>query len=212
MAINKSMVFDYRALRFLMGFIALAMPLIVTVRAEVALTSISASYYTSARDLFVGMLFVVGAFLWAYKGNTRTQSNASKVASLAAILVALFPTPEDECASNPAGYIHFGSAAVLFLILTYFCWVPFRNDTRGQGIKQNRRAVVYAWSGFVMLASILVIVAASLLMDCHEVAKLRIIYYGEAAALTAFGFAWIVSGKTIPYFADKEESLKLFAR
>jgi hypothetical protein len=40
----------------------------------------------------------------------------------------------------------------------------------------------------------------------------RITYWGEAIALVAFGVAWIVAGKYIPLFVDKEEELHLFRK
>lgn len=66
-------VFDYRTLRLLTGLIALCLPFLVSLRASPELSSISASYYTEARDLFVGMIFVVAAFMWAYQGHSKRQ-------------------------------------------------------------------------------------------------------------------------------------------
>ena len=206
----RNLVFDYRALRLMMGMIAMSLPFVVTYRAQEPLSSISASYHTSARDLFVGQLFVVGAFLWAYRGQSQFQAMASRLASLAAVCVALFPTPDQGESTSATGYIHFGAAGVLFLILTYFCFVPFLGDTWGAGIKQMRRAIVYLFCGCVMLLSMAILLYSWLAMDPEVVAQKRLVYYGEAAALIAFGFAWMVSGKFIPYFADDDEALRLF--
>jgi len=76
-------VFDYRTLRLLIGLIAFSLPLVVELLATATIPSISASYYTEARDAFVGMLFIVGAFLWAYNGHTDWQGRWSKVAAVA---------------------------------------------------------------------------------------------------------------------------------
>ncbi|MEO5888515.1 MAG: hypothetical protein ABIQ77_12725, partial [Anaerolineales bacterium] len=43
---------------------------VIIITAEIT-SSISASYYTDARDVFVGLLFVIGAFLLAYNGRSR---------------------------------------------------------------------------------------------------------------------------------------------
>ena len=64
-------VFDYRALRLLMGLIAFTLPFVVILFSSVDdLSSISASYHTKARNVFVGLLFVVSAFFlglqWAF--------------------------------------------------------------------------------------------------------------------------------------------------
>jgi len=89
---TKSTVFDYRLLRFFIGFIAFALPIVVTIVASRDLSSISASYYTDGRDWFVGMLFIVGSFLLAYNGHSLKEEVASKLAAFAAFGVALFPT------------------------------------------------------------------------------------------------------------------------
>jgi hypothetical protein len=51
------------------GVIAFSLPFVFSAIANSSLGSMSGSYYTSARDVFVGMLFIVGAFLWAYNGH-----------------------------------------------------------------------------------------------------------------------------------------------
>jgi hypothetical protein len=43
-------IFDYKALRLMLGIIALTLPFIVTAIAQMPLPSISASYFTEARD------------------------------------------------------------------------------------------------------------------------------------------------------------------
>jgi hypothetical protein len=66
---KENLVFDYRTIRGLIGLITLLLPAAVSILATEALDSISWSYYTDARDVFVGALFVVGAFLISYKGH-----------------------------------------------------------------------------------------------------------------------------------------------
>lgn len=140
---NKNIVFDYRALRLLMGIIALALPFVVTFLSSEKLSSISASYHAETRDAFVGMLFVVSAFLFAYNGHSSKESIASKTASLTAISVALFPTSCDGCMPNIISILHLLAAALLFSILAYFCFAPFRHDTKGQPGKKGRRSKIY---------------------------------------------------------------------
>lgn len=55
---DSNKVFDYRALRLVMGLIAFALPIVASAVSSTQLTSISASYYTEARDVFVGLLFL----------------------------------------------------------------------------------------------------------------------------------------------------------
>jgi hypothetical protein len=69
---KENLVFDYHTIRLLIGFISLSFPWIVMWRAGKITSSLSWSYYTEARDIFVGLLFVIGAFLISYKGHKPT--------------------------------------------------------------------------------------------------------------------------------------------
>jgi NADH:ubiquinone oxidoreductase subunit 6 (subunit J) len=60
-----------------------------------------------------------------------------------------------------------------------------------------------------MIVCMLVIAGASLQLSAETISNLRVVYWGEAVALIAFGIAWFVSGKALPLIADKEERLKL---
>ena len=68
----ENLVFSPYTLRLIVGFIAFALPPFVIVITATITSSISASYHTNARDVFVGLLFVIGAFLLAYNGRSRT--------------------------------------------------------------------------------------------------------------------------------------------
>lgn len=196
-----------------MGLIALTLPEIVVVLAGKSLTSISASYYSDARDMFVGQLFVVGAFLFAYNGHSEGESYASKVASLAALCVAYFPTACDSCAADVSTKVHYLAATLLFSILAYFCFIPFQKGLRNSpGRGKARRRWIYFICGSVMIACMVVMAASKLFMSQEMLMKWSITFWGEAFALTAFGLAWIASGKTFRLIADKEEIYRPFRR
>ena len=203
-------VFDYRMLRLFMGVIALSLPYAVIFLSQDSLTSVSASYYSDARDTFVGMLFIVGAFLWAYNGHTFRQAVVSKIASVAAFFVGFFPTACDGCAVSLSSIAHFSAAAVLFSALAYFCLGPFREKTSGQSGKTGRRAAIYLVCGWLMVAAMLIALAAWLFVEEATVAKLRIVFWVELVALNAFGIAWITAGKWLPMLVDEEDALVIF--
>ena len=209
-ATSQNPVFDYRALRLLMGIIAFSLAPLVTIIAMKLLPSVSASYYTNAQDVFVGLLFIVGAFLWAYNGHTLPQTITSKIASIAALLVALFPTACETCETDPAAIVHTVSAVLLFSILAFFCLGPFRKKTKGQPGKPGRRSKIYLVCGIVMVAVMVIGVVAVLVLDRETVDKIAVIYWVEAIALTAFGVAWITAGKALPFLVDERERLHLF--
>ena len=203
-------VFDYRALRLLMGIIAVALPIVVSAISTTALSSISASYHTESRDFFVGLLFVVAAFLWAYNGHSPAESHWSKTASVAAAVVALLPAACDTCPTTAVSVTHYVAAGVLFSILAYFCFVYFRMKTKGMPGKKGRRSKIYFVCGLIMVACMLAALVANFVLPPQTLKALRVTYWAEAIALAAFGLAWIVAGKYIPWFVDREEALHLF--
>jgi len=206
---NSNKVFDYRALRLLMGVIAFALPIIVTIVSTTRLSSISASYHTEARDIFVGLIFVVSAFMLAYKGHTTTEAWVSTVACIAAAVAALFPTNCNTCAPDLASRIHYFAAAVLFGILAYFCLGPFRKNTKGQGGKKGRRAKIYWVCGWAIVACMLTIGIAKYILPEEAIKTIRVTYWAEVLALDAFGVAWMVAGKVFKPLVDDEEALKI---
>jgi hypothetical protein len=209
---SSAAVFDYRALRLLVGFIAFALPFVVSLIASNQLSSISASYHTEARDLFVGMLFFVSAFLWAYNGHSSNESRASKIAAIAAILVAIFPTSCDVCALDLKAIMHYCAAVLLFTILAYFCFVPFRKNTKAKGGKKGRRSKIYFICGCTIVGSMLSIGIAQLTMSDATIKTLSMTYWAEAIALIAFGIAWIVAGKYFGLLVEPDEALHLFGK
>ena len=209
---NTSPIFDYKALRLMVGIIALTLPVLVTLVAGQEIASVSASYHTDARNYFVGLLFVVGALMLAYNGHSSLEALASKVGATSAIVVALIPTDEFCGESTRASTIHLAAAVLLFLILAWFCFGPFRKNTKGQPGKKGRRAKFYFVCGSVMIVSMAVGVIGKFVWSCEELVTLNLTYWVEAIALGAFGVAWIVAGKIIPMLVDDDEALKLFRR
>lgn len=202
-------VFDYRALRLTVGLVAFGLPIVTWLISSESISSISASYHTDARDVFVGSLFVIGALLLAYNGHTSQEKLVSKGASLAAIIVALFPTNCKGCDPDIKSVIHYIAAVILFSIIAYFCLGPFRKNTKGQKGKKGRRAIIYLVSGLIIVGSMMGIGAAELILSEEIKNALAITFVGEFVALWAFGVAWIVAGKVLPALADEEDRLML---
>ena len=202
-------VFDYRALRLLMGLIAFTLPFVVSLISLSPLSSSSAAYHTEARDVFVGMLFIVASFLWAYNGHTTKQAWASKVASITAIIVALYPTSCGTCETDLKSTIHYMGAAILFAILAYFCFGPFREKTKGQPGKKGRRSKIYYICGWIMILCILAVGISKITLPDEAIKALKITYWAEAIALVAFGVAWITAGKFLSPLVNEEEALKI---
>jgi len=203
-------IFDYRTLRLLVGVIAFALPFVVTIIASESLPSVSASYFSEARDLFVGLMFIVSAFLLAYNGHSIPQAIASKVAAVAAACVAIFPTSKTCEPSTWVSITHTASAVVLLSILVYFCLGPFRKNTWGMGGRKRLRVIVYVGCGLVMIGAMLAGAYGMFVLGCDEREESRIIYWVEAIALVAFGVAWFVAGKWLRFMVDGDEELRFF--
>src|SRR5215211_6484337 len=72
-----NLVFDHRTLRLIVGGIAFSFSFVVLLLATTITSSISSSYHTNARDVFVGFLFVIGVLLIAYKGHRHKPANSN---------------------------------------------------------------------------------------------------------------------------------------
>jgi len=196
---------DHRTLKLLVGLIALSMPSLTSLLTQPKIASISESYHRGgwAQSIFVGFLFAIAAFLLAYNGLSRSEMVLSKVAAVGALGVALFPC---DCGGHAQAvpYLHFASAAVMFLILAYFCYV-FYGRARGKGhTEANRRAFVYAASGFAILASMLTMAIDTLFPRVLSTIP-RLVFYCEGTALVAFGISWLTASHTVPVLTRSDE-------
>lgn len=209
---KRNTVFDYRTLRFLVGWIAFSLPFVVTIISTTPLRSISASYHTESQDIFVGMLFIVGSFLVAYNGHLPREAIASKIAGVSAIIVALFPTSCYTCGSDINSAIHYAAAVLLFGILTYFCLGPFRKKIKNKGGKKGIRSKIYLVCGIIMILCMLAVPVGKLVLTSDLYNNLAITFWAEAIALNTFGVAWIVAGKYIPLTTDEDERVHFFSK
>jgi hypothetical protein len=165
---EKQEEFDQLKLRLWVGVIAFLLPILAPLVASTPLTSISASYYTNARDIFVGVLFVIGTLLWAYNGHSSEppdeqeerkirasvrkmlrvdrkgeQGVVTTLGGLAAIAAALYPTACNTCTTNPKSVIHYFSAFILFATTVYICLFIFR----GHAIAKAKKNEIDGTSG-----------------------------------------------------------------
>jgi hypothetical protein len=115
---DAEMAMDYRALRAVIGGIAVLLVFVVYILNWVIFThrvgacfwpnpripdSLSGYYYTHMRGLFVGAMCAMGVFFIAYRGLDRWDSWFTNVAGLAAICIALSPTNLPSYTTRPNG-------------------------------------------------------------------------------------------------------------
>lgn len=152
--------------------------------------SMSGSYYTGTRNIFVGALCALGVFLIGYRFNPRDDL-WSTVAGVFAICVAMCPTAPDAPTAyqSAIGYVHLGSAAILLLSLAMFCLVSFRDPGAADRRARNRG---YLAAGLLILAFLVVAVVAGATHWGRGWTPTPL-YACEALSVWAFGAAWIAA-------------------
>lgn len=197
---------DHRTMRMLVGVIALSLANLTAWFAQVPLESISASYHEGgwAQAVFIGFLYAIAAFLLAYNGLSRPEMLLSKVAAVAALGVAMFPC---RCKAHDeiVPYVHAVSAAVMFAILAWFCWVFYLRARQKGHSEALARATLYAACGLVIVASIVVLGLDSLSGGRISEVIPRLTFYGERAALMAFGVCWLTASRILPVITRSDE-------
>ncbi|WP_316525689.1 hypothetical protein [Kitasatospora brasiliensis] len=150
--------------------------------------SMSASYYTGTRNLFVGGLCALGVFLICYRFDHR-DDRWSTAAGFFALGVALCPTRPDGASGvqRTVGVFHLVFAGLLFVMLAMFCLYSFRNPRSTQ---PARVSTAYLVAGVVILVA-LGFSALAGLTGIGSDWSVRPLYLGEWLATWAFGIAWI---------------------
>jgi len=208
---------DRRTIKLIVGLIAISLAPLTYIFAGSGLESISASYWmgasaqgnfdwmgATARAIFIGFLFAIGAFMLCYNGRSWPQMVLSKVAALAALGVALFPCGCDRGTSFEAK-IHYGSAAVMFLILAFFSYCFYKRAIDKKQPEANFRAAIYAACGLAILVSIVALTIDTFWKDSISGLVQNFTFYGEATGLIAFGVSWLVSSHVLPVVTSPDD-------
>src|SRR5215813_6824217 len=195
---------DHRTTKLIVGVVALSLAFLTSLFAKSSLPSISASYYEGgwSQSIFIGFLFAIAAFLLAYNGRSRPEMLLSKLAAIAGLCVALFPC---KCESHDelVPGVHYTAAAIMFVVLAYFCYRFYlRAKSKGHATA-NARAVVYVVCGLAIVLSMLVLALNGL--GVLPISNPRVAFYGEAVALMAFGISWLTASHVLPILAREEE-------
>jgi hypothetical protein len=131
--LQKHMAATYFTLRMGIVIIAATLPLILWLGGRLLgislKPSMSAYYYSEnvlLRDVFVGILWATGAFLYLYKGFSNRENYALNCAGILIVCVAMIPTaPPVPAGAAPAApdplTAHGVSAVLFFLAIAYVC-------------------------------------------------------------------------------------------
>lgn len=197
---------DHRTIKLIVGVVALSLAPLTSLFASAPLTSISASYYEGgwSQSFLIGFLFAIGAFLLAYNGESEREMVLSKLAAVAGFGIALFPCACDG-REPPVPFVHALAAATMFLVLAYFCLLFFRR-AKAKGYPQAKvRSAIYVACGVTIVLAIVVLGFDRLAGGVLRAAVPRLTFYGEAAALIAFGISWLTASRVLPWITAKNE-------
>ncbi len=206
---KNSIVISYLTLRSAIGILGMSLPFLVSLGARFIFdtglqSSISAYYHTGMRDVFVGVLWAAGFFLFSYRGYGLMDEIAGKLACLFAVGVSIFPASPDG-ATDPVvvriGIVHFIFSGLLFLTLIFFSFFLFTKTDphRTPTPRKLMRNRIYRVCGLVMLMYVILLgVYTALPPDLAAVfAVYHPIYWLEAFAIFTFGVSWFTKGQGI---------------
>ncbi len=197
------LVISYRTLRRAVGAIGIALPIALVLgenqfgRSGI-LDSISSYYWSDAmRDVLVGSLCAIGVFMLSYRGDGWKDNLAGYLTCAFAVGVAMFPCSEPGKPRTLTNYLHYGSAAGMFLTLAYFCIFSFTYNDPGTTPlpKKPLRNKIYVTCGIIILFCIAGIGLHGLLRP--NGASGSVVFWLEAAAIWAFGWSWYIKGKGV---------------
>jgi hypothetical protein len=192
---------SYLTLRRAVGALGVLLPVVLVVGNRlfggIGLEhSISDYYGTPMRDVFVGVLFALGWFLFSYRGYEPADDIAGDLAWFFAMGVALFPTTSQD---PTVRLFHFVCAGLLFGVLAYFALFLFTKSspdvqpTKAKCIR-NR---IYRICGVTMLLCIAGIAVFQWWFADSAIASRHPVFWLESLALWAFGWSWFVKGETL---------------
>ena len=197
---------SYLFLRRAIGLIGALLPIVlplgysITTGHWLLLSSISSYYYTDVRNVFVGTLCAVGVFLICYRYRYWDDIFAT-LGGVFAIGVAFCPPvdPNPSGLARVLGVLHVAFAALFLITMALMCLFLFTKSyvpKAQRSSAKNTRNVVYLVCGvlilaFTALAGLSALAPQSFINDVHP------LFWCEAIATFAFGFAWWIKGETL---------------
>jgi hypothetical protein len=204
---------SYLIMRTVVGALGIALPFVLVLVDGLWFhgdpfprTSLSAYYYSGARELFVGALSAIGVFLITYKvAEINLDNTLSLLAGVAVLVVALFPTGrpndlvglmplQDRLGESVVGGIHFTFAGVFILSLAAISYYFGKREgarTPTSGRWSPRFWQTYHW---ICAGTIVAAFAWSAITELSGWGPSQSLLYGEAMAVWAFGASWLWKG------------------
>ncbi|MBD1849746.1 hypothetical protein [Leptolyngbya sp. GB1-A1] len=218
-SIEEHIVTTYGALRRGIGYLAIALPVILSVWGILKYglplqDSISAYYHAFVstgqppglfevagngvmRNWFVGILWAIGVFLVLYRGYGRRENIALNIAGVLLIIVAMFPMDWTCGVTCPKVSVHGIAAILFFLTIGYVC--IFRSGDTLPLIKDSDAREFYKrWYriiGTVMWVFPLVVAV----LEFFQLRPFgtRTVFFIEVAGIWTFAAYWLLKSREI---------------
>ncbi|MDA3850883.1 MAG: hypothetical protein PF447_06390, partial [Spirochaetaceae bacterium] len=158
--------------------------------------SLSDYYHTFSRDIFVGVLVVIGVFLVTYKGYDKWDKVITLSSGIFMICIAVFPCFNGERTNylfqflNPrvTGYIHDTSAAFAFSLLGVMSFFQFTKAGALMSVNKKRRNIIYRVCGIIIWLTVLLMIFLN---------STPLFIWLESLVLWAFAFSWLIKGQAL---------------
>ncbi|GAB3953529.1 hypothetical protein GCM10028805_37430 [Spirosoma harenae] len=212
---DKVGMYQFRMLRVL-GVLSVLLPLVLIAgsaafdNCTIVLASISHYYYTTMGNVFVGLLYTTGLFLFLYKGSTVSEIIATRFAGICIIMVALLPTSKDiyGCSThvyhpNALGEEFHKAFAAFFLLTMSVLFYLFTQKAEMHRQARNRNRL-YRICAVIISIIVFTIVAISKpgWLDAQSEQRVlswtteyKPVFWLEWIALAAVGLSWLTKGQ-----------------
>jgi len=209
-AVLASISSSYFRLRRGLAVLALALPLVLWLGADPARLqgSISAYYHFAPdhvaygggtmRDVFIGALWTIGAFLFFYRGYSRAEDRALNVAGLAAVTLSLCPMDWPAgSATTPTGIAHQVAGFGFFAAIAYVALFRARDTLVLLPAEAQRRfALIYRILGGLMIVLPLIVTALHV-VTAPSAGRNVMLWAIEVGAITTFAAFWLTKSREI---------------
>ena len=186
---------SYFSLRKAVGLIGMLLPFVLMLGnylyfgGEVVLPTISQYYHSPMRDVFVGGLITMAAFMFFYCGYGKTDRIFGILAGSLTLGVVFFPT--SASATSGEGQFHGFFAISLFVVLAVISIFDF--PRKRPGMKKGTTDKLQVIFGLVMLGCV---TATCMYYALRGFVKAEgyFVFITESIALIAFGISWFTEG------------------